>query len=110
MIDEDLRELMTDTITIEPYAGQNVNTEESYGAGVDYTCRCVGKRRLVRTVDGREAISEVQAHLDQIITIDPRSRLTLPVRFTPSQPRILAVQMLPDEGVAPTLAHTVVFA
>lgn len=109
-IDQALRDLMQDTVSIEPYTGQNVNQEDTYGASVDYTCRVVGKRKIVRKPDGQEAVSNAQAWLDRIVAIDPRSRVTLPSRFTPQQPPILMVESLPDEdGTSGSGAHSVVY-
>lgn len=101
---------MQDTITIEPYSGQNVNQEDTYSAAVTYTCRVVGKRKIVRKPDGQEAVSNAQAWLDRLASIDPRSRITLPSRFTPQQPPILTVESLPDEdGTSGSGAHTVIY-
>jgi hypothetical protein len=108
-VDQALRAYMQDSITVEPYASENVNTEESVGAAVAYTCRCEGRRKMVRTPNGEQAVSMVQAYLDRLVSIDPRSRVTLPARFSPLQPPILAVEMLPDETGTGTMAHTVVY-
>lgn len=109
-IDQALRDLMQDTITIEPYTGQNVNQESTYGASTSYTCRVVGKRTIVRRPNGQEAVSTAHAHLDRLAGIDPRSRITLPSRFTPQQPPILSVESLPDEdGTSGSGAHSVIY-
>lgn len=101
---------MQDTITIEPYSGTNVNQEDTYGASVSYTCRVVGKRKIVRLPSGQEAVSNAQAYLDRLATVDPRDKITLPVRFAMRNPPILDVQMLPDEdGTSGSGAHTVIY-
>jgi hypothetical protein len=109
-VDQALRDLMTDSITIEPPSSRNVNVEKSYGAAVTYTCRVVGKRRIVRKANGQEAVSNATVYLDRLASIHPDSRITLPARFTPSQPPILEVGSLPDEdGTTGSGAHTVIY-
>lgn len=109
-IDPELVALMQDSITIEPYTGQSVNTEETYGSSVSYTCRVVGRRKMVRTATGEEAVSQVTVWLDRVADINPRSRITLPSRFTPQQPPILAIESFPDEqGTSGTGAHSVIY-
>ena len=101
---------MADTVTIEPYSGQNVNQENTYGASVSYTCRVVGKRKSVRRPNGQEAVSTAQVYLDRHVAVDPNSRITLPSRFTPQQPPILQVESLPDEdGTTGSGSHSVVY-
>lgn len=109
-IDQALRDLMQDTVTIEPFASVNVNQEDSYGASVSYTCRVVGKRKIIRKLDGQEAVSMAQVYLDRLATVDPRDRITLPSRFAMRTPAILSVEMLPDEdGTSGSGAHSVVY-
>lgn len=108
-IEQALRDLMTDTVTIEPWASENVNVEDSFGAPVTYTCYIAGERKLVRGKDGQQLISTVQMYLDQLASFDVRSRITLPARFAPVVNSILSLELLQDDQAVPTVAHTVVY-
>ena len=107
---QELRDLMADSITIEPRSSQTVNDEGGFGAAVTYTCRVEGKILRVRDPNGDEQTSTVQVYLDQHVTIGLRDRLTLPVRFTPRQPPIINVASHVDElGTSGDMAHTIIY-
>ena len=108
-IDQALRDLMPDTVTVEPYAGtRNGAGEKNYGPGVVYTCRASGKNRMVRDSKGDERVSSVTVVLDQAVdSMGPEDRITLPARFVPQQPPILAIARVGD--VDGSLAHTTVY-
>jgi hypothetical protein len=92
------RDLMTDTVTIAPYQSTSKYATEGYGAPVTYKARVVGQNRNVITIAGDEKISRVTVYLGSIpTTIGPLDRITLPARFQPMQPPILAIEHEPDE-------------
>ena len=90
-------DLMPDTVTLEPWTGQDGYGEPTYGDPVTYPARVVGKTRLVRTVSGEEKVSTVTVYLGAVPGASPQDRVTLPSRFVPQQPIILAIERIPDE-------------
>lgn len=92
-------DLMPDTVTVEPYLG-NVSGYATpvYGAAVSYRCYIQSKVKLVRDGRGQERVSTVQIYLDRYVAIDPRARITLPARFSPRQPVVVAIEQHSDES------------
>ena len=103
---DDFEDLLHQTVTIEPYSGNDGYGNPSYGAGVDYKARVVGKQMLVKAMDGQDRMSQFTVVLKSNATVDSRSRITLPSQYTPSQPPILAIGTYPDED---GIHHTKVF-
>lgn len=99
MILDEVADLMTQTVTIEPFSGLGSHGEATFGAGVEYPARVWGKARRVRTGAGEEVTSTVQALLGTAdAPVGPRDRITLPSGFALIQPPILAVLRSPDEA------------
>ena len=96
-LDAELKELYPDIVYVEPKTGINVNNEETYGAKKEYQARVSGSHKQVRDTTGELRLSTVQVHLYAKDVIGPDDRVTLPDDWTPQQPRILEVQMVPDE-------------
>lgn len=95
-IEADFKELMTQTITIEAFAGNNAHGEPSYSStAVSHTARVVGKTKMVRTAEGKEVVSTSQAYIYGSPGITPKDRITLP---DGTQPVILHVASYPDEN------------
>jgi hypothetical protein len=93
-IDPELLDLMTETITVEPFAGETGRGVRSYGSASTYQCRIVGKRRMVRDAQGEEIVSTRTIYLGSAPGVTVRDRLTLP---NGDQPMILSVASTPDE-------------
>jgi len=90
--DATLTELMTDSITIEPFASQDADLKRSYGTAVTYANALV-ENHVENHMDGegREFRSSVRVLIPERIAVDLRSRVTLPSGFVPSQPPLRAV-------------------
>ena len=93
--------MYTESVTIEPWTGQDSAGEPSYGPAVTYKARVVDRRRLVRTIAGRETMSTTTAWLKGAPVVDARSRITLPDDYgiassNDRTPRILDVNRYPD--------------
>ena len=102
-----LRSLMRDTVTLEPYASQNKSAEETFGTAVTYKARVVGRIKAVIDLTGQERVSSVTTYFGASLTVTPRDRITLPAPFVPTQPKILAVEQIPDErGQYCTVVYT----
>ncbi len=99
-MDAALLSLMADTVTWEAYASQNSYGEVTYAAASTIQCRCSGKIQMVTTPQGEEKVSSVTVWLATCPGVTPRDRITLPARFVPTQPEILAVAKLSDESGA----------
>jgi hypothetical protein len=89
--------LCTETVTIEPYAGQDAYTKPTFGEAVTVRCRVSGRARLVVTANGEERTSNVQVYLVSSPGVSNKDRITLPAGWTPAQPPILAIGRSPDE-------------
>ncbi len=99
-------DLLHQTITIEPWTGRDGYGNPSYGAGVSYSARIVGKSQLIRDTQGQEVVSQYTVYLLSNATVDARSRVTLPAGYAPTTPPVLAVGRYPDEN---GIHHTTIF-
>lgn len=100
-IDPELAALMRDTVTIEVFGTTRTRAgEKSYGAPTSYTGRVSGKNTLVRDIKGEEKLSTVQVTLSSAPGVSVEDKITLPVRFVPRSPPIIAVQRASDENGA----------
>jgi hypothetical protein len=107
------RDMLTQTVVIEPYVSQNAYGVATYGRRKTYRARVapiLTRRRrgqaIARDREGREIIASLAVYLLTNELIDPRSRLTLPTGYVPQQPPILAVAPFPDES---GIHHTMLY-
>lgn len=78
-IEQDLLDLMQDTVTIEPRTGTDKFNNLSYGPPVSVKCYIARQNRRSLTRDGREIISTAQVFLaDPALVVTADDRLTLP--------------------------------
>ena len=94
-IENDFRDLMTQTVAIEKFISHNANVEPTYGDSANHRARVVHKEKVVRDTQGREKVSTAQTWIFGNPDIDPQDRITLPDE---SQPIILSVRSYPDEN------------
>jgi hypothetical protein len=94
-------DLMRQTVQLEPALGRDAYGAEVYGATRTVRARVEGRLRMVLTQTGQERVSTVTVYLGELTGTTPRDRLTLPAAYTPSQPPILAVGLMPDEAGVP---------
>jgi hypothetical protein len=99
-MDNALLSLMADTVTIESASTHNEYGETTYGAASTYQARVQGRVKMIRTPMGDEKVSTVQVYLAQVTSVTVRDRLTLPARYDPTTPDILAVVQAVDENGA----------
>jgi hypothetical protein len=76
-MDPELAEMLTQTITVEPFASEDARGKPSYGAPTSYRCRRVDRTTVVRTTDGREIVSRGFLIVAPPATIGEKDRLTL---------------------------------
>lgn len=94
---------LQDTITIEPYTGQTAGRVPTYGAAVTYAAQVLpwtGRSVMGRT--GTEFVPEARVIIEGRISVDPRSRVTLPSDLLIAgtrQPPIRAVQPGPANSL-----------
>lgn len=94
----ELVDLCADTVTIAAAATpKNRYGEDTYGSAVSYAAYVIGKVRMVRDAMGNERVSTVTVVLTSAPTVLPDAKITLPSRFSPQTPPILAVESVPDE-------------
>ena len=97
-LESDFLDLMTQTVTIEPYTGQNASGEASYGTAVSYSARVVGKSRMVRNITGQEVVSSKTVYLyGASLSFSVKDRVTLPSGNVPQTPPMIAVSQFPDD-------------
>ena len=90
-----LRSFLTVRIAVEPWTGQNVYGDATYGTSVSMPARISKKPKLVRADDGRETVAGSIAWVDPaFVTIGPKDRVTLPDGSTPP---VLSIDRIPDE-------------
>jgi hypothetical protein len=96
-LEAELRELMPHVVTVEKRLDQNTDNEPLYGPAVEVQARVESKVRKVVVSTGEERVSMTTTYLADPQGIGPLDRITLPVGFTPRQPRILSVERMPDD-------------
>lgn len=97
--DLSLGELMTDSVTIEPFVSMSQAQVPTYGTAVTYQAQVLPWSERIIGRDGREIKSTAQIIIPERVAVDPRSRITLPTGFSPSQPPIQAVQPIAGLGL-----------
>lgn len=96
-VDPELLEFYVDTVTIEPFEGDDFDNVPSYGAPVPYRAKIDAKTEEVLRKTGDVAVSTHSIALDDVYSIDPKDRLTMPARFAVRQPEIVATPQWTDE-------------
>ena len=89
----ELDEVLNQSVTIEPFASQDVNGDFTYGTGVVYKAMVQRRIKIVRTMQGVEAVSTASILMDGTVSaaLNPfgRDRITLP---DGTQPLIMAIE------------------
>jgi hypothetical protein len=109
MFDGSCLSLMTDEVTIEPFAAETSARVRTYGAAVTYRAAIVQEtERLLKTSGDRavEVVSKTQVIIPNRVAVDERDRITLPSGFSPQAPQIQGVRQVGGGGLG--LDHTVV--
>lgn len=83
-IDPILREMMLQTVSIQPRASLNTYGEQSYGAAAERTCRIEETMRLVYDSSGQRLVSSTTVYLDDVYGTLTTDFITLPDGRTPS--------------------------
>lgn len=95
--------LMRQVILVAPRSGHDSFGNPAYGADVSYFGRLVGKRQLVRNVEGQEVVSSQTVYLRSGDNILPSARVTLSTADVGSTeewsltPPIIETGRYPDE-------------
>lgn len=95
----DLLELLPDTIVVTPVGTFDGFGAETPGTAKTYRAWVAGRIQQVRMADGKIIRSTVQAIVAGT-GIKVTDVITLPSRFTPRQPPIIAVDKATDENGA----------
>lgn len=95
-LDPSLLEFLQDTITIEPYVSETAARVPTYGTAVTHKAMVMPwTGHDVEGLDGKLFRPKAQAAIEGLVSIDPRSRVTLPSSMLIAgtrQPPIRAVQ------------------
>ena len=101
-----LSSFFEDTITVEAFVSETAARVQTFGSAVTYRALIQrGAKRVISATSGREVMSNVQVTIPERVSIDQRSRVTLPAGFVPNQPPILGVEPLKGLG----MDHTQVY-
>lgn len=109
--DDRLDSFLEDEITIEPPTTMSQSQAHSYAAAVTYAAQVLPwVERVItpvgagggRNSEGRETRSAGVVRIKERVSIDPRSRLTLPAGWTPRQPPILGIRPMQGAGLGLT--------
>lgn len=95
-MDPALVSLLTQTITVEPFASRNTYGKPVYGASVSYQALWMKKLRQIRDNAGKIIVSRSTVVLDVNPTIGMEDRVTLPDGTTP--PIVGIEQCVSDYG------------
>lgn len=94
-LDQELKDLMTDSVTIEPATGHDKYNNTIFGTPVAVDCYIYNQQRKVIDRSGQEVVSEAGIILAQPeLAIDSEARVTLP---SGRQPEIKAVLSAKDD-------------
>jgi hypothetical protein len=97
MFEDDFLEMMVDSVTWEPFAGNDANGNRTYGTSQTLQCRISPKHRQTQTDGGAIAVSKSTIYFAGAPDISPKDRLTLP---NGDQPPILTAGVIPDRDGA----------
>lgn len=98
---DDLLDLFSDVVGVEPWTGSDGRGKATYGASVDRVARITaGHHKIVRDAAGQERVSSIRVVFGGAFNITAKDRYTLPVRFTPRQPIAISVVHSSDENGA----------
>lgn len=108
-MDAALKELLVQTVTIEPWTGNNFDGSAKYGTAVSYAARVVGKALALRTAfsidagPGEMPDATFSIYLDatDATRISVRDRVTVPAAYRPDNRatvKIFTVSWFPDEN------------
>lgn len=99
--DSEFDDLLTQEVTRNPYTGQDLYGQPSFGASEAVQCRIVYKPEIIRrrgsgeaTGTIREIVSTAKVYCRAVVGWSLRDQITLPGG---EQPVILEVQNYPDE-------------
>jgi hypothetical protein len=104
-LDLELLALMTQTITIAPYTGQNAYAAPQFDTPVSYSCRVSAMNEYVRSHDGREVVAKGKVYVAMTTIPSVQDRVVLPVAYLDEFPPILNV--LPEIDDAGDVNHVV---
>jgi hypothetical protein len=108
-ITDDLIDMFTDEVTVEPFLSVNQAGDVIYGPPEVYLqVRVIGRSRMAIDSDGNEHVSNVQAMFPGPFGLTARDRYTLPLIYSSNprdssdlasrQPQAIAVDRTADEN------------
>ena len=104
MLDKSLRRIMIQTVQIENFVSLSSYGEPQFSAPVSYACRIEETSEQSFKSSGNERFRPATIYLDRFLSVDTRSRITLP---DGSVPFITSVELIYDEaGPYVTILHT----
>lgn len=77
-MDPALLDMLTDTVTHEPYTGQNAYGVPQYGSPVQLPARVAYRVATLTNAQGQERTSQTTVYLNGDVEVSVRDRLTLP--------------------------------
>jgi len=97
----DLLDLFPDIVVVEEPTGfDRTGKPLGYGAARQLPARVLGQNKIVRGSDGQEKVSSVTVLFGGAFGVTPKARVTLPARFVPRNPTVIAISHGEDENGA----------
>jgi hypothetical protein len=108
-MDDQLRELLVQTVTIAPWTGNSFDGQPTFGTDVAYAARIVGKVMQMRNTfvmqvgANEESVPTfvIYIHADNDTRISSRDRVTVPEQYRPdgqATVMIYTVNWIPDQN------------
>jgi hypothetical protein len=70
----EIDDILNDTVTIEPFLGEDTNGDRTYGTAVTYPAFVSQRIKKVLSMQGEDVVSTVSVMLDGAVVFDRRGR------------------------------------
>ena len=96
-----LKKLFADKIIVRKKLSEDgMGSDPTYASATTYRARVIGQQKLVKTPTGKEVMSNVTVWIWGKPELGYDDKFTLPERFSPREPRPLAIDNFSDENKA----------
>lgn len=94
----DWLDVMPDSVSVKAWTGKSVSGVPTYSAtSTSYPCRIEMMNHKVVNSHGMEVLARGRIILGTAVVIGIKDLITLPSDYVPTQPPIMAVDVIPDD-------------